>query len=140
MNQKPIGYQAITETLGLNTVPHYRKSYILAQGRGKTIIDGNHEIHIYPKTYALKNEDDLLEHLEFALKYDGINLEIIKALFARIAEPMVVEYIQKQPTGIYSRKIWYLYEFLMDKQLALNDCRHVKYADLLDSKVYFTSL
>ncbi len=74
MNKVPIGYKAICEQLKLDTLPHYRTSYIALQGRGKTIIDQHHEIHIYPKTYALANPTDLLAQLEFALKYDGMNL------------------------------------------------------------------
>ncbi len=138
MNKMPVGYKAISEKLGLKNIPHYRESYIANHGRGKTIIDNHHEIHIYPKTYALKNENNLFEHLEFALKYDGMNLEIIKAFFEKTVKNNIVEYIQNQPTGVYSRKIWFLYEFLMQDQLPLQDCRQVKYADLLDSKKYFT--
>lgn len=140
MNEIPIGYKAIVEKLKLNTLPHYRESYIAQAGRGKTIIENRHEIHIYPKTYALKNESDLLEQLEFALKYDGINFEIIKAFFSKIEKSHIISYIKKQPTGIYARKIWYLYEFLMDDLLPLEDCQRIKYVDLFDPKIYFTSL
>lgn len=140
MNKVSVGYKAIVEKLQLTTLPHYRESYIARLGRGKTIIDHHHEIHIYPKAYALKNEDDLLENLEFALKYDGINLEIIKAFFGKIEKNKIVNYIQRQPTGIYARKIWYLYEFLMNDQLPLKNCQKIKYVDLFDSKIYFTSL
>lgn len=138
MNKIPIGYKAIIDKLELRTLPHYRESYIARQGRGKTIIENHHEIHIYPKTYALENENDLLEHLEFAIKYDGIHLEIIKALFDKIEKNDIVKHIQKQPTGIYSRKIWYLYEFLTKDQLPLKDSKRLKYVDLLDPKIYFT--
>jgi Fic family protein len=139
MNKIAVGYKAITERLNLKTLPHYRESYIALQGRGKTIIDNHHEIHIYPKTYALKNENDLLENLEFALKYDGMNLEIIKALFENLDKNKIVDYIQEQPTGIYSRKIWYLYEFLMPEELPIKNCQQIKYVDLLNAKHYFTS-
>jgi len=138
MNKTPVGYKAIIDKLELHTLPHYRDSYIALQGRGKTIIDNHHEIHIYPKSYALKNENDLLEQLEFAIKYDGINLEIIRAFFEKTERSNIVKYIQNQPTGIYSRKIWYLYEFLMKEQLPLKDSQRIKYVDLLDPKFYFT--
>lgn len=139
MDNIPAGYRAICAILNLNVLPHYRESYIAKRGRGKVILDHNHEIHIYPKTYALQNENDILENLEFALKYDGMNLEIIKALFENVDKAKLVAYIQKQPTGIYSRKIWYLYEFLMGNQLNLKDCQRIKYINLLDPKIYFTA-
>jgi len=125
MNKMPVGYKAIYQRLSLRTFPHYRESYIAPQGRGKVIIENHHEIHIYPKSYALKNENDLLENLEFALKHEGINLEIIKALFEQIETHLVFTYIQAQPTRIYTRKIWYLYEFLMDKQLPIGNCKKI---------------
>lgn len=134
MNMKSVGYLAIVEKLGLKTIPHYRKSYISEQWRGKTIIDNHYEIHIYPKPLALKNDNDLLEHLEFALKYDGVNLEIIKALFEHLDKDDITKFIRKQPTGIYSRKVWYLFEFLMNEKLPVPDCRRIKYINLLDSK------
>ncbi len=140
MNKITVGYKAISEKLDLKTLPHYRESYIALQGRGKAIIDHHPEIHIYPKAYALKNENDFFENLEFALKYDGINFEIIKAFFEKIEKNDIVHYIQKQPTGIYSRKIWYLYEFLMNDVLPLKDCQRLKYIDLLDPKIYFTGI
>jgi hypothetical protein len=96
-------------------------------------------MHTYLKNYALPDATDLLANLEFALKHDGINLEIIKALFTKIQKIEVVAYIQKQPRGIYSRKIWYLYEFLMQERLELEDCPRLKYVDLLDPEIYFTS-
>lgn len=139
MDKTPVGYNAICKKLKINALPHYRESYIAQKGRGKTIIDNHHEIHIYPNSYALKNANDLLENLEFALKYDGINLEIIKAFFEKTEKNNIVNYIQQQPTGIYSRKIWYLYEFLMNDPLPLKDCQGIKYVDLLDSEIYFTN-
>jgi hypothetical protein len=139
MDKTAIGYKAISEKLNLCTLPHYRDSYVAKQGRGKAIINNHHEIHIYPKSYALQNDDDLFSHLEFALKYDGINLSIIKKFFENIEKNKIVAHIKKQPTGIYSRKIWYLYEFLTQDRLNLDDCQGIKYVDLLDSKFYFTN-
>ncbi len=138
MDKISIGYQAICEKLSLRTLPHYRESYVTRQGRGKIILDNHHETHIYPKTYALKNENDLLEHLEFALKHEDVNLAIIKALFENLEKSEITQYIQKQPNGIYSRRIWYFYEFLMEEVLNLPDCQGLKYIDLIDAEKYFT--
>jgi hypothetical protein len=139
MNNIPIGYLAICTHFGLVTLPYYRQSYIALHGRGKTIIENNNEIHIYPKTYALNDALDMLANLEFALKHEGINLAIIKQLFHRLDIKLITEKIQLQPTGIYSRKIWFLYEFLMETTLALPDCKNIKYVDLLDTALYFTA-
>ncbi|MES2615184.1 MAG: Fic family protein [Bdellovibrionota bacterium] len=138
MERVPVGYKAICDKLDLSTLPNYCESYIVKQGRGKIIIEGHREIRLYPKSYALNNENDTIAHLEFALKYEGINLEIITAFFKKIKFTEVIKYIQKQPTGIYARKMWYLYEFLTEQQLDIQDCQRIKYVDLLDPKIYFT--
>lgn len=134
----PIGYQALIEKLALVTLPHYRESYIASHGRGKTLIENQHEVHIYPKSYALKNENDLLEQLTFALKYDGVNLEIMSAIFNKIEKEQIIQYIERQPTSIYSRKIWFFYEFLTNKILPIKDVGRLKHVDLLDPEKYFT--
>lgn len=139
IKNKPIGYKAICEMLNLSTIPHYRESYVAMHGRGKSIIDNRYETHIYPKTYALKDDKDLLSNLEFALKHEGINLEIIKGLFFHLDAKTVAERVKQQPTGIYARKIWYLYEFLMQKKLDIPDSKKLKYINLLDEKQYYTS-
>ena len=138
MDMVPIGYKAICEQLKLNVLPHYRESYIAKIGRGKTIVENHREIHIYPKIYAIESEQDIYANLEFALKHEGINLEIIRELFEQIEKKELIERIKQQPTGINSRKIWYLYEFLMNERLNLKDIQKIKYVDLLDSKKYFT--
>lgn len=139
MNKIAIGYQALIEQLCLRVLPHYRQSWVTEQGRGGMEEKYGREIHIYPKTYALDNPSDLLANLEFALKHEGMNLEIIRALFQHLQTAQLVEYIQKQPTSIYSRKIWFLYEFLTEEKLPLKDSQRIKYVDLLDSKHYFTT-
>lgn len=138
MDTKPIGYKAISEKLKIKTLPHYHESYIARAGRGKTLLENHRVIDIYPKNYALRNEDDLLENLEFALKYDGVNLNIIKALFENIEKKELIKFIKQQHTGIYSRKIWYFYEFLMRDRLDIKNLERVKYVNLLDPKKYFT--
>ena len=81
MNQVVVGYQALIERFQLNPIPHYRVSYIRLKGRPKTVLHNNVEVHEYFKSYALERPDDPFSQLEFALKYDGINLEILRLVF-----------------------------------------------------------
>lgn len=138
MDKIPIGYQALVEGLGLSALPHYCVSYVALQGRGKTI-SGSCEVHIYPKTYALKDPHDWLRHLEFALKHEGLNLEIIQQVFDKLDKVRIIRYIQDQPTGIYARKMWYLYEFLTQSQLPIDNCQRIKHVNLVDDSQYYTT-
>lgn len=59
-----------------------------------------------------KPEDSLIGHLTYALKYEGINLSILKALFDIIKPDEMQTLIQLQPTSSYARRLWFLYEWL----------------------------
>lgn len=83
-----------------------------------------------------KPENNLYAHLLFALKYEGINLWILNALFKKISPQALEEIIQLEPSGAYCRRIWFLYEWLMGKQLNLTDItdKKIRYVDALDPK------
>ncbi|NRD59616.1 MULTISPECIES: Fic family protein [Corallococcus] len=121
-------------------LPHHQVSFV-APGSGKRErVEGGRSIVLYPPTYA--PEPGLFHQLEFALKYEGVSLEILSALFEKeprkTLEPRLQEYIQQRPTGQYSRRLWFLYEFLTGNRLDLPDAASGNYVPLLDSEAYFT--
>jgi hypothetical protein len=76
---KLVGYGKLVRRYFLEVIPHYVKSFIAAKGRRKTVIEGHRRTEIYTKRYD--PGDNLEDHLTFALKFEGINLEILNALF-----------------------------------------------------------
>jgi hypothetical protein len=82
-------------------------------------------------------EDTLYKHLVFALKYEGINLLVLKKLYEKIPEAEIIKLFQEEPTGKYSRKLWFLYEWLMDHTLPLPDLEKGNYLPLIDEKLQF---
>ena len=82
-------------------------------------------------------EDSLYKQLVFALKYEGINLLLFKCLFSKLGIQEVKELLQIEPTGQYSRKIWFLYEWLMEEQLDLPNLEIKNYVPLLDDKIQY---
>ncbi len=135
----PVGYQAIIEQYNFSVIPHYRKSYVASIGRGHVQINNNQEIHVYPKSYALKEPNNIFNQLEFAIKYDGINLEILEAIFKQLESKAVEAAIEKHPTSKYIRILWFLYEFLTKTKLNIPNAKRLQYVDILDPKHYFTS-
>lgn len=81
--------------------------------------------------------DNLYKQLVFALKYEGVNLLLFKCLFSTLSGSEVKELLQIEPTGQYSRKIWFLYEWLMGKSLGLPDLVIKNYVPLLDDKLQY---
>ena len=66
-------------------------------------------------------EDSLRGHLEFALKWEGVNLGVLAALYRTIDPAEIVRMVRDKPTGVYSRRIWFLYEWLTGTRLNLPD-------------------
>ncbi len=81
-------------------------------------------------------EDSIYGHLTFALKYEGIDLALLNALFKKIDEQQIIDLVKKEPTGRYSRRIWFFYEWLTGKILALADATTGNVVDALDPEDY----
>lgn len=83
--------------------------------------------------------DTLTGHLVFALKYEGVNLLFFKKLFERIDQSEFVTIIMSEYSGQYMRKIWFLYEWLMQKKLPIADLTFKNFIPLLDDKLQYAS-
>jgi Fic family protein len=83
--------------------------------------------------------DTLTGHLVFALKYEGVNLLFFKKLFEKIDQTEVVTIIMSEYSGQYMRKIWFLYEWLMQKKLPIADLTFKNFIPLLDDKLQYAS-
>jgi len=81
--------------------------------------------------------DSLYGHLTFALKYEGINLSILKALFDAIDAKEIINIVNLEPTGSYSRRIWFLYEWLQGVQPELPDTLKGNVIDVLDATLQY---
>jgi len=85
-----------------------------------------------------KPEDSLYNQLIFAFKYEGINLILLKKLFEKLKETDVLNMVQTEPSGQYCRKIWFLYEWLINKKLEIPDAdTKIKYTPLVDEKLQY---
>ncbi len=84
--------------------------------------------------------DTLYGHLEFALKWEGIDLGVLAALFRVIKDQEVAKMIRSAPTGAYTRRVWYLYEWLTGQQLELPDPGKVRAVPVVDPQKQFAIL
>ena len=134
---KPVGYSELVRRYSLNVLPYYSQSFIVQRGRRKTVIDKHRKTEFYTKKYD--PGDDLGNHLTFALKFEGLNLEILSLLFHAINKKEIELFIKKTPAGKYARKIWFLYEFLTGEKLDIPDTKVTNYVDLLDASKYYTA-
>ena len=90
----------------------------------------------YPRTYWPGDTD--LDHLEFALKREGLHLQFLRLLLPLLPADGMAAYVQSKPTSAYARRIWFLYEEFTGKRLDVPDVAQGNYVDLLDPRDYYT--
>jgi Fic family protein len=90
-------------------------------------------------TPRYKPDDTLHGNLVFALKNEGVNLSVLSALFEFLNSSEFEKIILQSPFGIYERKIWFLYEWVMEKKLAIPDVKNTKinFIDIIDSSLQY---
>jgi Fic/DOC family len=71
-------------------------------------------------------------HLTFALKYEGLDLAVLKRLFLAVGPAAVEAIVRARPTGSYARRIWFLYEWLTGQKLDLPSANMGTYVLALD--------
>jgi len=126
-----IGYGAIIDAYNLQVPFPYHLSLISKKRRSYNTEQWN----VFSSKYTF--EDTLYKHLIFSLKYEGLNLLVFKKLFEILSVKDVLGLIQKEPTGLYSRKMWFLYEWLNNKKLNIPDLSIKNYVPLIDENIQF---
>jgi len=82
-------------------------------------------------------EETLYKQLIFALKYEGINLLVFSKLFEKLTNAELIEMLSIEPTGQYSRKIWFLYEWITQSKLEIPDLALKNFIPLVDEKLQY---
>lgn len=90
-------------------------------------------------TIRHKPKETLYDQLVFAIKYEGINLLFFKKLFEKLSQKEIIKLVQTEYSGQYSRKMWFLYEWLMGKQLPIPDITIKSYVPLIDEEIQYAS-
>ena len=131
-NGKIVGYGAIMENLNL-PIPFPDTLSLITKKSKKYNIDN---WNVFPVSY--QPEDTLYKQLVFAIKYEGINLLIFKSLFDAISKEEIQVILNIEPMGQYSRRIWFLYEWLQQKEIDVKvDLKKRTYIPLLDESMQY---
>jgi Fic/DOC family len=130
----PAGYAALIHAYDL-PVPVPRN--LSAIGTRHRIIEGD-GWRIYTPRHA--PEATLEAHLTFALKYEGLDLAVLKRLFMAVKASEIVDLVRLKPTGVYTRRIWFLYEWLLGSKLNLPDADRVTSVEVVDTELQFAGI
>jgi hypothetical protein len=114
---KLVGYRYLIERLNLHVLP-------------VPLLELEDEITL---------EDTVVGHLEFALQYEGINLEVIDAVFEHLQPSELIDRLKKNPNGEYIRRLCFLWEWLGYDELNAGISSTGKYIDLFPRQKYLTT-
>ena len=127
-----VGYGAIIETYNL-AVPIPNQLALISFQKRKYTTE-----HWKVFTSRHQPEDTLYKQLVFALKYEGINLLVLKKLFEVLPLQEIEGIIKSEALGQYSRRLWFLFEWLLQTTLNIKDLTSGNYVPLLDDKLQYT--
>lgn len=129
----PAGYAALIDAYALAT-PLPRTLSAIGPRHKVYAADG---WRLYTPRHA--PEASLIGHLTFALRYEGLDLAVLKQLFKATGPGPIQAIVEAAPTGGYARRIWFLYEWLLGAELDLPDATRGNYAPVVDARLQWNA-
>lgn len=126
-----VGYQHLVNQFGLHVRPLTRPASVSSAVNRR--VDNDRGI-LFPITVTLDNTP--VSHLEFALRHEGVNLEVIDALFEVLDPQLLIERLRQTPTGEYIRRACAIWEWLQGKELNAGVPPSGNYVELFPSDMY----
>jgi hypothetical protein len=132
---RPAGLTALIQALDLRVPLPAVRSFV-TRGARRTNISGSAISEYYPQRFR---QDTIIGNLKFALRYEPVDLGVLHAAFKALDRADMEEWVRSEPTGIFARRAWYLYELLTGKTLDVPDVPSGGYVDLLNPALHITS-
>ncbi len=135
-NARPAGYTYLIQKYNYRFIPHHIEFYVSDfHVRKDQTVDG-FQRRIIPITQW--PGDDTYSQLKFALRYEWLNLGVLRAVIPKLDPIQLTADIRGEPHGAYARRIWFLYEKLTGRELDLPDLTTGNYLPLADPDIYYT--
>jgi hypothetical protein len=132
------GYSWLVGNYEVPVIDLWQECRIDSAVRGRREQDfGTHKIRLFETSY--QPEDSLTGHLQFALRYEGVNLQLLSLLFEKTGSQQLCEWISENPHSVYARRTCFLYEWLTDTVIPLENPvpSKTRYVDALDTDIHF---
>lgn len=130
---RPVGYAALWKHYELPLPAPARVAVISGKRRR---IEAAEWLVLGP-SYA--PDETLAGHLQFALKWEGVDLAVLRWLFGAVGSEEVTTVVRQKPTGAYTRRIWFLYEWLTEEKLDVPDAGKVRSVLAVDPKQQYVA-
>lgn len=131
MPGRPAGYAAIMENYGLK-LPLPPRLAIIAERHERLELE---EWLVLTPRHA--PDETLADQIEFALKWEGVDLGVLSKLFQEVPSDEIRSVVMAKPTGAYTRRLWFLYEWLTGRTLDIPDVQKIKAVPILDPKTQY---
>ena len=135
-----LGYGFLIERYELRALPLNTCALIdsSVHGRKKHFRAGQ-SVELFEPAYQPK--DTLVGHLQFALRYEGLNLQVMALLFDQAGEAELCEWIAASPESRYARRACFLYEWISKNLLPIDDpvSSRASYIPVVDVDQQFAS-
>ena len=131
-----IGYSQLITRFRLRALPLAEEAQLASDVRGRgSRQQGSRRLNLFEPKY--QPEDTLAGHLQFALRYEGVNLQVLALLFAETGEQELTQWITANPESRYARSACYLYEWLTGRQLPVANpvSPRARYVQIADSEL-----
>lgn len=116
MADEIVGYARLVARYQLAALPLKVISKISTSVRGRrSVALGEQRIEEFQTSY--RPEDSLIGDLQFALRYEGLKLEILSLLFDVAGGGEIRALNEAQPQSVFARRLGYLYEWLTGKEI-----------------------
>ena len=136
MTSRSLGYSYLVHHYKLPARSLLIRAHIDPKTRGRQLQQiGHQQVLVFEPKYQPANT--LVDQLQFAIRYEGINLEILALLFQETGEKELNTWLADNPTSTYARRAGYLYEWLSGKSLKPNVPSKERYVALLDTQIQF---
>lgn len=128
-----VGYEFLRQSLGLTGFALTRP----AQVRPVTRVMPADGLLAVP-AHVAPQADDPLDHVLFALKHEGVNLQLLAQAMPAIPAQRLLAALKQTPNGQYLRIACFLWEHFTGQQLVARPDIAVGYVDVFDAARYVT--
>jgi len=133
---EPVGYAYLIAHEGLAALPLDQTAVIDTTVKGRTRVSRRDQVVLqFDSKY--RPAPTLRAHMQFALRYEGVNLQILALLFAAVGGEEVDAWLAEQPESAYARRTAFLYEWLTGTTLAASANAKTAFVPLLNPKLQF---
>lgn len=129
-----VGYAALVHAFGVDAP--IRSAACVRSGYSKVARQDTPDWAIYEKRY--RPEPTIAGHLTFALRHEPLDLLVLKRCFDKIDVADLSRIVAAEPNGIWTRRAWFLFEWLTGRHLEVPDLKSGNYIEALDPAKYYT--